>query len=165
MSRAPAGTPTGLNSTAFTSVNTIVFKPIPKASVTTTAAENHRWARIMRRAKRRSWAITLLNERCGLLVPPFVIVFPKISRQPTFSGYSKKRSACAARRRPYGMTEGRFSARAEDRLFFGAERTRAIPQSHHYFPPQHHRAARQVRSIIEATLHIPPHEHLLVWKP
>src|SRR5947209_18537434 len=53
--RAPPGTGTGLNSTALISVNTMVFKPIPSARVATTAAENQRWEKIIRRAKRRSF--------------------------------------------------------------------------------------------------------------
>ena len=47
-SRSPPGTGTGLYRTAFTSVKTIVFRPIPVASVAIIAAENHRCARIPR---------------------------------------------------------------------------------------------------------------------
>ncbi len=57
-SRSPPGTATGLSSTAFTSVKTIVLRPMPIASVATTAAENQRWARIIRTAKRKSFAMT-----------------------------------------------------------------------------------------------------------
>src|ERR1700741_4891022 len=41
-SRSPPGIERGLKSTAFTSVNTMVFKPMPSASVTMTAPENQR---------------------------------------------------------------------------------------------------------------------------
>ena len=66
-SRSPPGTPTGLKSTAFTSVKTIVLRPMPIASVATTAAENQRWARIIRRAKRRSRVVRQLLIESVLL--------------------------------------------------------------------------------------------------
>src|SRR6185437_7865474 len=52
--RAPPDSGTGLNSTALTNVNTIVFRPIPRASVRTTAAENQPCARIVRIAREKS---------------------------------------------------------------------------------------------------------------
>src|SRR5882762_2104149 len=70
-SRAPPGTATGLSRTASTSVKTIVFRPMPRARVATTAAENQRWARIIRRAKRRSCAMTLVTEDDSGVFPEF----------------------------------------------------------------------------------------------
>ena len=48
--RSPSGTDTGLYSTAFTRVKTIVFRPMPSASVAIIAAENHRCAKVPRTA-------------------------------------------------------------------------------------------------------------------
>lgn len=52
--REPDGTGTGLYITAYTSVNTIVFSPMPNANVATIASENQRCARIVRSANRKS---------------------------------------------------------------------------------------------------------------
>src|SRR5258706_9272767 len=55
-SRPPPWNGNGLNRTAFTRLKTVVFTPIPKASVTTIAAENQGFFRIIRKANRRSCA-------------------------------------------------------------------------------------------------------------
>src|SRR6187455_2968777 len=50
----PVGKGSGLNRTAFTSVNTVVLMPMPTASVATIAAENQGWPVMERQAARRS---------------------------------------------------------------------------------------------------------------
>ena len=46
-----------MKSTALISVNTIVFKPMPRAKVATTASENQRCEKIIRSAKRKSFVM------------------------------------------------------------------------------------------------------------
>src|SRR5277367_6081446 len=55
--RSPPGTGTGLKSAPLISVKTMVLRPIPRARVATTAAENQRREAIIRRAKRRSFSM------------------------------------------------------------------------------------------------------------
>ena len=49
-SRSPPGNGSGLKSTALTRLKTVVLMPMPNASVTTMAAENQGFLRIMRKA-------------------------------------------------------------------------------------------------------------------
>ena len=48
--RSPPGNGSGLNSTAFTSVKTVVLAPMPREIVRIIAAENHGCCPIMRQA-------------------------------------------------------------------------------------------------------------------
>src|SRR3954447_18871819 len=67
--RAPPGTGTGLNNTALISVNTMVLRPMPRARVATTAAENQAWEMIIRSANRRSFLMCPSYGMTNDLVP------------------------------------------------------------------------------------------------
>src|SRR5215472_12206160 len=74
-SRSPPGIASGLNSTALTSVKTMVFKPMPSANVTMMANENQGWEAIIRTEYFKSRIMEVGTRFTLGLFPSFIAPF------------------------------------------------------------------------------------------